>query len=74
MAPCRISHRPVRNYFGHFIAGRKCCSVLLRRSWEAGEGMTKSLRTIENEGYCLVGFNAFILQTQVFQSKYNCII
>jgi len=58
----------------NFIAGRKCCSDLLCRSLEAGEGMTKCLRTIENEGYCLMGFNALVLQMQVFQSKHNSII
>jgi len=58
----------------NFIADRKCCSVLPCRSWEAGEGMTKILRTIENEGYCLTGFNALVLQIQGFQSKHNFII
>ena len=49
-----------------FIVDRKCRSVLLCRSWEVGDGMTKILRTIEIEGYCLMGFNVFVLNMKVF--------
>jgi hypothetical protein len=63
-----------------FIADRKCCSVLLCRSWKAGEGMTRILRAAETEGQCLMGFigfmgfNALVLKMKVFQSKHNFII
>jgi hypothetical protein len=52
-----------------FIADRKCCSVLPCMSWEAGERMTKTVRTIENEAYCLMGYNVFVLKMLVFSVK-----